>query len=295
MAKVTLLCRSGNVTGSSALVPSEVSLFLPGYWGGAGQAKSRPTSVPMGIAATAKIPSAVCPRTLGPISLLVVGVRPCRWEQMGASGCSSSSCFGPGKGFALASLLWGLAGLGAHGGLRLSAPQGLGLEELTVGKQSAKGMEEAVWCGQPPWEDAALSDGGESGFFCFHIPNKGPRGMEAAITPVISWAPLTHSEPHLQYSMSSSRRAVLGYLFTTHRASGCVWGRSKRWTVRGGVSPRSEAVAVGFCLPLPCPQVSSHHIKACSRQWVLGGCPEPLLTRQPWSRLPARGPVLSVV
>lgn len=123
------------------------------------------------------------------------------------------------------------------------------------------------------WEDAALSDGGESGFFCFHIPNKGLCGDGGCShARVISWAPLTHSEPHqLQYSMSSSRRAVLGYLFTSHGAGGCVWGRSKSWTGRGGVSPRSEAVVVGFCLPLLCPQVSSHRIKACSRQWVLGG------------------------
>lgn len=83
---------------------------------------------------------------------------------------------GPEEGFALASLLWGLAGLWAHAGFRLSPPQGLCLEELNVRKKVKEGMEEAVWCGQPPREDAALSDGGEKWLFCTHIPNKGPRG-----------------------------------------------------------------------------------------------------------------------
>lgn len=47
--------------------------------------------------------------------------------------------------------------------------------------------------------------------------------------------------------------------------------------VRGSFPPRSEAVVVGFCFPLPRPRVSSPHpqvsphcIKSCNRQSVLG-------------------------
>ena len=99
-------------------------------------------------------------------------------------GCRAPA-LGPGVGFAFTSLLWGLAGLGARRGFRRSAPWGLCLEELHMRTQVAEGMGEAVWCGQLPWEDAALSDGGEKWLFCVRIPNKGKgrTGMEAAVMP----------------------------------------------------------------------------------------------------------------
>lgn len=93
---------------------------------------------------------------------------------MGASGCSFSSCFARGLPSAgawprgrlcshLPALGFGRAGepVAGCGGVdvRLSAPRGLCWEELKVRKQVAEGTEEEVWCGQPPWEDAALSDG----------------------------------------------------------------------------------------------------------------------------------------
>lgn len=81
----------------------------------------------------------------------------------------------PGEGFAVTSPPWGSAGLGSHGGFRLPAPRGLCLEELSGRQQAAEGMEEAVRCGQPPWGDVAVSDGGENSgffFFCICVPKK---------------------------------------------------------------------------------------------------------------------------
>lgn len=103
-----------------------------------------------------------------------------RWRLAMGKALLSPPCFGVWQG-------WGARGGVGGMDVRLSAPRGLCWEELKVRKQVAEGTEEEVWCGQPPWENAALSDGGgEGGFFAFVFSTKGCAGMGAAVTPELS-------------------------------------------------------------------------------------------------------------
>lgn len=90
-----------------------------------------------------------------------------RWRLAMGKALLSPPCFGVWQG-------WGARGGVGGMDVRLSAPRGLCWEELKVRKQVAEGTEEEVWCGQPPWENAALSDGGGGRWlFCIRILNKG--------------------------------------------------------------------------------------------------------------------------